>query len=80
MITTNPFDVSEEDGDTLREECGVFGVWNADNAASFDALTPGAAGSGIAATRMMTPIRPMTATQPTRDNCPAGRRSDAIVI
>jgi amidophosphoribosyltransferase len=33
MITTNPFD-----DDKLREECGVFGVWNADNAASFVAL------------------------------------------
>ncbi|GAA4007636.1 amidophosphoribosyltransferase [Sphingomonas humi] len=33
MLTTNPFD-----DDKLREECGVFGVWNADNAASFVAL------------------------------------------
>ena len=33
MITTNPFD-----DDKLREECGIFGVWNADNAASFTAL------------------------------------------
>jgi amidophosphoribosyltransferase len=38
MLSTNPFDVSEDDGDKLREECGVFGVWNADVAASFVAL------------------------------------------
>src|ERR1700756_1850021 len=30
MLTTNPFD-----DDKLREECGVFGIWGADNAASF---------------------------------------------
>src|SRR3954452_21578791 len=33
MLTTNPFD-----DDKLREECGVFGIWGADNAASFAAL------------------------------------------
>src|SRR5687768_17758692 len=33
MLTTDPFD-----DDKLHEECGVFGVWNADNAASFVAL------------------------------------------
>jgi amidophosphoribosyltransferase len=33
MFSTNPFD-----DDKLREECGVFGVWNADAAASFVAL------------------------------------------
>lgn len=33
MLTTNPFD-----DDKLREECGVFGLWGADNAASFAAL------------------------------------------
>ena len=33
MLTTNPFD-----DDKLREECGIFGVWGADNAASFVAL------------------------------------------
>jgi amidophosphoribosyltransferase len=33
MLTTNPFD-----DDKLREECGVFGIWNADVAASFVAL------------------------------------------
>ena len=33
MLTTNPFH-----DDKLREECGVFGIWGADNAASFVAL------------------------------------------
>ncbi len=33
MITTNPYD-----DDKLREECGVFGIWGADNASSFVAL------------------------------------------
>src|SRR5437764_5934356 len=33
MLTTNGLD-----GDKLREECGVFGIWNAGNAASFVAL------------------------------------------
>jgi amidophosphoribosyltransferase len=33
MLTTDPFD-----DDKLREECGVFGIWGADNAASFVAL------------------------------------------
>src|SRR5581483_2707600 len=33
MLTTNPFD-----DDKLREECGIFGIWGADNAASFTAL------------------------------------------
>ena len=33
MHTTNPFD-----DDKLREECGIFGIWGADNAASFVAL------------------------------------------
>ena len=33
MLTTNPFD-----DDKLREECGVFGIWGGDNAASFVAL------------------------------------------
>ena len=35
MLTTNPFDA---DGDTLREECGVFGIWGADGAAAHVAL------------------------------------------
>ena len=33
LLTTNPFD-----DDKLREECGIFGIWGADNAASFVAL------------------------------------------
>ena len=33
MLTTNPFD-----DDKLREECGIFGVWGADSAASLVAL------------------------------------------
>src|SRR5215212_6452862 len=33
MLTTNPFD-----DDTLKEECGIFGIWGADDAASFVAL------------------------------------------
>lgn len=38
MLTTNPFDPIGLDGDKLREECGVFGIWGAENAASFVAL------------------------------------------
>jgi len=38
VLTTNPFDATGLDGDKLREECGVFGIWGADNAASFVAL------------------------------------------
>jgi amidophosphoribosyltransferase len=33
VLTTNPFD-----DDKLREECGIFGIWGADQAASFVAL------------------------------------------
>jgi amidophosphoribosyltransferase len=33
MLTTNPFE-----DDKLREECGIFGIWGVDNAASFVAL------------------------------------------
>jgi amidophosphoribosyltransferase len=33
MLTTNPFH-----DDKLHEECGIFGIWGADNAASFVAL------------------------------------------
>ena len=33
MLTTNPFD-----DDKLREECGIFGIWNAEGASSFVAL------------------------------------------
>ncbi len=37
MLTTNPFDPILS-GDTLREECGVFGVWGADTASAVTAL------------------------------------------
>ena len=30
MLTTNPFD-----DDKLKEECGIFGIWGAEGAASF---------------------------------------------
>ncbi|PZO91203.1 MAG: amidophosphoribosyltransferase [Sphingomonas sanxanigenens] len=33
MITTNPFD-----DDKLREECGIFGIWNAETASAMVAL------------------------------------------
>ena len=33
MLTTNPYD-----DDKLKEECGIFGIWGADDAASFVAL------------------------------------------
>ncbi|WP_114226507.1 MULTISPECIES: amidophosphoribosyltransferase [Sphingomonas] len=33
MLSTNPFD-----DDKLKEECGIFGIWNAEAAASFVAL------------------------------------------
>ena len=33
MLTTHPFD-----DDKLREECGIFGIWAADNASTFVAL------------------------------------------
>ncbi|MEA1073164.1 amidophosphoribosyltransferase [Sphingomonas sp. LY160] len=33
MLTTDPFD-----DDKLREECGIFGIWGADNASGFVAL------------------------------------------
>ncbi len=36
MLTTNPFET--EDGDTLREECGVFGVYDAESASAIVAL------------------------------------------
>src|ERR1700760_2466992 len=38
MLTTDPFDPDGLDGDKLREECGIFGIWGADNSASFVAL------------------------------------------
>ncbi|QLC24044.1 amidophosphoribosyltransferase [Parasphingopyxis algicola] len=37
MLTTDPFDCSD-DGDKLREECGVFGIWGADTASAVVAL------------------------------------------
>ncbi|PMU83906.1 amidophosphoribosyltransferase, partial [Pseudomonas sp. GP01-A4] len=37
MLTTNPFDVSQ-DGDTLHEECGIFGISGAAHAARLVAL------------------------------------------
>ena len=34
-----PLEVQDDlEGDTLREECGVFGIWAGENAASFVAL------------------------------------------
>jgi amidophosphoribosyltransferase len=38
MLTTNPYDISSDDGDTLREECGVFGVSGSSSAAALVAL------------------------------------------
>jgi len=38
MLITDPFDSSDFDGDKLREECGIFGIWNADTAAALVAL------------------------------------------
>lgn len=38
MLTTNPFELSSDDGDHLREECGVFGIYGADTAAAVVAL------------------------------------------
>ena len=37
MLTTHPFE-ADIDGDKLREECGVFGIWGADTAAAIVAL------------------------------------------
>ena len=37
MLTTNPFDTGS-DGDKLREECGVFGIWGSDSASAVVAL------------------------------------------
>ena len=39
-LITNPFDtaVDAADGDTLHEECGVFGTWGSDGAAAMAAL------------------------------------------
>jgi len=38
MLTTNPFDVLDPDGDKLREECGIFGISGSDGAAALVAL------------------------------------------
>jgi amidophosphoribosyltransferase len=38
MLTTHPFDDLDANGDTLREECGVFGVSGSDSAAALVAL------------------------------------------
>src|SRR5918993_1599294 len=38
MLTTNPFGPVGPDGDKLHEECGIFSIWAADDAASFVAL------------------------------------------
>jgi amidophosphoribosyltransferase len=37
QLTTNPFDTLD-DGDKLREECGIFGVYNTEGAAAMVAL------------------------------------------
>ena len=44
MLTTNPFD-----DDKLHEECGIFGIWGAEKAASFFALPVAAGGLMLAA-------------------------------
>ena len=38
MLTTNPYETPDQDGDKLREECGVFGVSGSDSAAALVAL------------------------------------------
>ena len=38
MVTTHPFDPLDVDGDKLREECGVFGIWGGDTASAIVAL------------------------------------------
>ncbi len=38
MVTTQPFDPLDVDGDKLREECGVFGIWGGDTASAIVAL------------------------------------------
>ena len=38
MLTTNPYDFSDQGDDHLREECGVFGVVGSDGAAALVAL------------------------------------------
>ncbi|MGY4396143.1 amidophosphoribosyltransferase [Sphingomonas sp. UYAg733] len=38
MLTTNPFDLPDANGDKLREECGIFGASGSDGAAALVAL------------------------------------------
>ncbi len=38
MLTTNPFEFTGPDGDKLREECGVFGIYGHPEAAAHTAL------------------------------------------
>ncbi len=38
LLSTHPFEQMDEDGDKLREECGVFGVWKGSQAAAMVAL------------------------------------------
>src|SRR3546814_2899033 len=38
MLTTNPFDTFDPDGDKLKEECGVFGIYGHSEAAAHTAL------------------------------------------
>jgi amidophosphoribosyltransferase len=38
MLTTDPFDAIDADGDKLREECGIFGVCDVEGAAAMVAL------------------------------------------
>ena len=38
MLTTDPFDTSDLDGDKLREECGIFGVCDVEGASAMAAL------------------------------------------
>ncbi|MGL4541004.1 MAG: class II glutamine amidotransferase, partial [Polymorphobacter sp.] len=37
-LTTNPFEVLDQDGDKLHEECGVIGVYGSEGAAALSAL------------------------------------------
>src|SRR5260370_42240707 len=38
MLTTNPFDVLDPDGEKLREECCIFGISGSEGAAALVAL------------------------------------------
>jgi amidophosphoribosyltransferase len=38
MLTTHPYEASDIDGDKLREECGIFGVCDTDDASAMVAL------------------------------------------